>query len=272
MNRGLRPTAARLAGALRGRWRRWRPLRVAAGPAQGLRLDPGAGDPDAVAGLYEAPVQAAVAAELRAGDVVLDVGANIGFLTVLAARLVGPAGRVVAFEPVPANAQLVRRNAALNRQRQVQVVEAAVGDHVGTAKLVLARHAGGAALQGADRPQDACGELTVPVVTLDDWLARLAPSLPGPVRLVKVDVEGAEAAVLRGAGALLRGQRPLVLLEVDAATAPAAEAKYETCRDLLAGHGYRVERLPEAYPQLEWRVLHLLARPAEAAADPGRGP
>ncbi|MBM4131991.1 FkbM family methyltransferase, partial [bacterium] len=250
MNGRFRAAAARLAGPLRRRWRRWRPPRVAAGPARGLRLDPGAGDPDAVTGRYEAPVQAVVAAELRAGDVVLDVGANIGFLTVLAARLVGPAGRVVAFEPVPANARLVRRNAALNGQRQVQVVEAAAGDHDGTATLVLARHAGGAALQGAARPPDACGALSVPIVTLDAWLAGHGASLPGPVRLVKIDVEGAEAAVLRGAAALLGEQRPLVLLEVDAGTAAGAEAKYEVCRELLAGHGYRVERLPEAYPGL----------------------
>jgi FkbM family methyltransferase len=269
MSRGLRPAAARAAGALRSAWRRRRPRRVKAGPARGLRLDPGAGDPDALTGLYEAPVQAAVAAELRAGDVVLDVGANIGFLTVLAARLVGPAGRVVAFEPVPGNAQLVRRNAALNRQTQVEVVPAAVGDRDGTATLVLARHAGGAALEGADRPPDACGELSVPVVTLDGWLAANAGRLPGPVRLVKIDVEGAEAAALRGADALLRGQRPLVLLEVDAATAAAAEAKYEACRELLVARGYRCERLPEAYPGLDWRVIHLLAVPGDAAAGPG---
>jgi FkbM family methyltransferase len=245
---------------------------VAAGPARGLRLDPGAGDPAALTGLYEAPVQTAVAAELRAGDVVLDVGANIGFLTVLAARMVGPAGRVVAFEPVPGNAQLVRRNAALNRQAQVQVVQAAVSDQEGTATLVLARYVGGAALEGADRPPDACGELSVPVVTLDGWLAANAGRLPGPVRLVKVDVEGAEAAVLRGADALLRGQRPLVLLEVDAAAAAAAEAKYEACRALLAGHGYRVERLPEGYPGVTWHVIHLLARPADGAAEAGGRP
>lgn len=248
---------------LRARW----PRRVAAGPGRGLRLDPGAGDPDALGGTYELPVQEALAAALRPGDVVLDVGANIGFLTVLAGRLVGPAGRVIAFEPVPANARLVRRNAALNSQAQVEVIEAAVGDQAGTATLVLARHAGGAALAEADRPPDACGELRVALVTLDGWLAANAARLPGPVRLVKIDVEGAEPAVLRGAAGLLAQAGPQVLLEVDAPGSAAAEAKYEACRALLAGVGYVVDRLPASYPGLNWQVIHCLARPREV--EPG---
>ncbi len=97
---------------------------------------------------------------------------------------------------------------------------------------------------------------------LDGWLAGHAARLPGPVRLLKVDVEGAEPAVLRGAAGLLAGARPLVLLEVDAATAAGAEAKFADCRRILAAHGYGVERLPAAYPGLAWHVIHLLARPA----------
>lgn len=260
----------RLRSLLAERWQPRRVDTVAEGPARGLRLDPGQGDPAALTGLYEAPVQAALAGALRPGDVVLDVGANIGFLTVLAARLVGPGGRVVAFEPVPVNARLVRRNAALNRQAQVEVVQAAVGDRSGRATLVLARHAGGAALAGADRPFDACGELTVDLVDLDGWLAANAARLPGPVRLLKVDVEGAEPAVLRGASGLLTGARPLVLLEVDAPEAPAAEAKFAACGEILAGHGYAVERLPVAYPGVAWHVIHLLAGPASGADGCGR--
>lgn len=251
--------------AARGLWRRLRPGRartLVTGPGRGLRLDPGAGNPDLATGAYEPPVQEALAAQLRPGDVVLDVGANVGFISLLAARLVGPAGRVVAFEPVPANAGLARRNAARNGFGHVEVVQAAVGDRDGRCRLVLARHAGGAALAGAPTPPDACGELEVALVTLDGWLAARAGSLPGPVRLLKVDVEGAEEAVLRGAAALLRGQRPRVLLEVDAAGPAAAEARYESCRALLEGFGYSVERLPDAYPGLAWRVIHLLAVPA----------
>lgn len=251
--------------AARDLWLRVRPGRVrrlATGPGAGLRLDPGTGNPDLATGAYEPPVQAVLAARLRPGDVFVDVGANVGFLSVLAGRLVGPAGRIVAFEPVPANARLARGNAALNRMAHVEVVEAAVADRAGRATLVLARHAGGAALAGAARPPDECGELEVPVVTLDGWLAGNAGRLPGPVRLLKVDVEGAELAVLRGGAGLLRVGRPAVLLEVDAAGADEAESRYADCRDFLAGLGYDVERLPDAYPGLAWKVIHLLAVPA----------
>lgn len=175
--------------------RRARPAVIAVGPGRGLRFDPGAGDPAYAAGAVELPVQEALAALLRPGDLVLDVGANVGFLSVIAARLVGPAGRVVAFEPVPANARQVRRNAHLNGFANIDIVASAVGDHTGRARLVLARFAGGAALREAGAPPDACGEVEVPITTLDDWLA--AQGQPAPA-LVKIDVEGAEPAVLGG--------------------------------------------------------------------------
>ena len=102
---------------VRSAWRRLFPAGpavIGAGPGRGLRFDVGGGNPDFAAGTYEPPVQQALADCLKPGDVVLDVGANVGFIAVIAAKLVGPAGRVVAFEPVPENARLVRRNARLN--------------------------------------------------------------------------------------------------------------------------------------------------------------
>ena len=247
--------------ALASRLRPLRPSVLATGPARGLRFATSGGDPDCATGTYELPVQEALAARLRAGDVVLDVGANVGFFTVVCAHLVGARGRVCAFEPVPANVAAIRRNARLNRQAQVSVAMTAVGDRNGRATLVLARHAGGAALAGCDRPPDARGELQVPVTTLDAWLAGERAGLPGPVRLVKVDVEGAELAVLRGAAGLVAADRPLLLVEVDDATPAGAEAKLAACRAWCAERDYAVELLPAAYPGLGWQVRHLLALP-----------
>ena len=202
---------------VRSAWRRLFPAGpavIGAGPGRGLRFDVGGGNPDFAAGTYEPPVQQALVECLKPGDVVLDVGANVGFIAVIAAKLVGPAGRVVAFEPVPANARLVRRNARLNGLSRLEVVETAVGDRCGTARLVLARLSGGSALAGTDLPPDACGEIEVPLTTLDAWHAREPATRPA---LVKIDVEGAELAVLRGAVGLLAAAGPWLCVEVDEA-------------------------------------------------------
>lgn len=230
---------------------------IGVGPGQGLRFDPGAGDPAYATGAVELPVQEALAALLRPGDMVLDVGANVGFLSVIAARLVGPGGRVVAFEPVPANARQVRRNARLNGFTNIDIVTSAVGDHTGRARLVLARFAGGGALREAGAPPDACGEIDVAITTLDGWLA--AQGNPAPA-LVKIDVEGAEPAVLRGLAATLARVTPALLVEVDDATPVGADAKAAECAAICATHGYIVRRLEEGYPDLAaWCVVHLLA-------------
>jgi FkbM family methyltransferase len=233
-----------------------RPGRIAVGPGRGLRFDPGAGNPAYASGANELPVQEELARLLRPGDIVIDIGANVGFLSVIAAKLVGPDGRVIAFEPVPANARRIRRNARLNRLGRIEVVEAAVGDRTGTATLVLAEFAGGAALADADLPPDACGELEVRLTTLDDWLARSGSPRPA---LVKIDVEGAELAVLRGMVATLEQVRPALLIELDDATAIGAEAKAAACDGFCAERGYHVRRLPDSYPGIAWHVIHLLA-------------
>ena len=85
---------------------------IEAGPAKGLRFDAGADTVRFVKGDYEQPVQQALASLARPGDVCYDIGANLGFFSILLGRLVGPTGVVHAFEPVPANADLVARNAA----------------------------------------------------------------------------------------------------------------------------------------------------------------
>lgn len=255
---------APVRGRLRALWRRLRrpaPGVLTVGPARGLRFDPAAGDPACATGDYELSVQEALAAHLGTGDVVLDVGANVGFFAVVCAHLVGPIGRVVAFEPVPANAAAVRRNAWLNGLSGLEVVLTAVGDRCGKATLVLARHAGGAALSDCDRPPDACGECEVPLTTLDDWLRREGARLPGPVKLVKIDVEGAELAVLHGARALLERVKPLLLIELDDPEPAGVAVKTEACRAFCEERGYAVSQLPDAYPGLAWQVRHLLAVP-----------
>lgn len=157
---------------------------------------------------HEVPEARFVRRLLRPGDRVLDVGANVGFFTLLAAAAVGHRGHVSALEPVPANADVLEHNVRLNGFRSVDVTRAAAGDHVGEIRLGLdhpdLREGGVSGHYTEDGGRDA---LTVPVVTLDEHL-RDRPGL----RLAKIDVEGAEPRVLAGMGETLADNPPTALL------------------------------------------------------------
>ena len=246
-----------IAASLRRRFSR--PKVIAGGQAAGLKLVAHGAHPDFAAGVYELPVQAAIADSLGAGDCFFDVGANIGFFSLVAARCVGDAGMVYAFEPVRANAARIARTAELNGlDGRLRVFEEAVGAATGRAELLLARHIGGAALSTADAPPDMAARAEVEIVTLDDAVVRHGLR---PPRLVKIDVEGAEIDVLRGMTGVIRSHRPAIIYEVDDATREGLERKAEEIRSFLLDAGYGLELLPPAYDMTEWHVEHVLARP-----------
>jgi FkbM family methyltransferase len=232
------------------------PRRIRSGLGKGLRMDLRRASGWYAKGTNEVPIQDALAAHLKPGDVMYDVGANVGFFSLLAARLVGPSGKVVAFEPVPANAAAIRRNAALNHFSKLEVVEAAVGDREGEIELILTRHPGGASIIPDTPSPDIIGRTRVPIVRLDDQV-RVA-KVPPP-RFVKIDVEGAESAVLRGMEWIARTHRPAIVCELDDASVQAVDGKIAGVRELLTSWGYRVEQLRQAYAMDGWPVRHILA-------------
>jgi FkbM family methyltransferase len=138
---------------------------------------------------------------LRAGDRVVDVGANIGVLTLAAARHVGPAGAVVAVEAHPRTVAFLRENVADDGALNVTVHHAAAGADPGELRFSDCR-------SDDQNAVDSEGEIAVPARRLDD----LVP--PGRVTLLKIDVEGFERFVLRGAGEVLASTE-LLYLECD---------------------------------------------------------
>lgn len=143
---------------------------------------------------------------VRPGMTVLDVGGNIGLYTVLLSRLVGPAGRVVSFEPDPELFRLLRENCALNGCTNVEAHNLALGrrrDRLVLRKLIL--NSGDNTLgQGGSRHFRQ--EVAIEVVALDEFLPGLRPDL------VKIDVQGWELEVLRGMERLLATEPPPALL------------------------------------------------------------
>jgi len=161
-----------------------------------------------------------VQAELRAGDVFYDVGAHAGIYSLAAARATGARGTVVAVEPNQTNAAHFARHMALNQVGSVRLINAAASDSAGVATF----SAGPTDYEGILNPT---GEIRIATVRLDD----LEP-VPD---VIKIDVEGHEAAVLRGAGRILHVDRPVIFIAVhnDAARAQ--------CLEILDANEYDVE-------------------------------
>jgi FkbM family methyltransferase len=237
------------------------PRIVAAGEAAGLRLVANHADPNFARGTYERPLQSFIAEHLAEGDVFYDIGANIGFFSLIAARRVGPAGRVYAFEPVPENAAAISRSARLNGFDAVDVFNVAVGSNNGRTELMLARHIGGATLASVGPPPDLRGTIEVEIVTIDTLIAQRGLR---PPTLVKVDVEGAELEALTGMVATVRTHRPTVLYEVDDANCAGLQRKAAGLAAFWDAAGYSVTSLPAAYQGIDWQVAHMVARPKAA--------
>jgi FkbM family methyltransferase len=203
-------------------------------------------------GTHEIQVQQALVRSVRAGDHVWDVGSNIGYLALVAARIVGPGGRVVAIEPDACCAAAIRANAALNGLAAIEVLEAAATDRSGVADLVVVRDRLWTRLASVGDHHEGERRVAVRTVALDD--------LEGPPpTVVKIDVEGAELDVLAGMTRLLRDARPLVICEMHGRNA-------EFCAAMDAA-GYSVANLDGPEPVHEAGVnVHALCTPRPLTA------
>lgn len=180
---------------------------IKSGPARGLRFNTGhANNPGFVFGTYEPEVQQLYAETVKPGMVVYDVGAHVGFLATLAARLAGASGRVICFEPLPGNQKSLAHNAALNGFGNVTVIPAALGDTEGTASFTVGKDVGWGKLGEAGTET-----ISVRVHRLSEAASHY--SLPKP-DVIKIDIEGGETAMLAGAEELIQKYRPRLFIEL----------------------------------------------------------
>ena len=163
------------------------------------------------AGAYEPEVTAVFRQVLRPGMAVIDVGANIGFFTMLSAAAVGPEGAVLAVEPNPENARLLEASRRLNGFGHVTVAQVAAGDALGLLALNTTHSNGTTSDPGAEL-DDLLLARTVPCIPVDS-LAAAAWRGDRRVGLIKVDVEGAEYKALRGASGVIARDRPTIISE-----------------------------------------------------------
>ena len=212
-------------------------VRIERGPSEGLwiRVNPRTGQ-NVQQGIGEPEVQKALVDHLRSGMTFYDVGANIGFFSLMAARLVGSQGRVVSFEADPEIAARLRENLSRNQFMHAHVEEKAVWSEPSTVSFARVdpntspdRGLGHVAASGS-----APGTITVEAVSLDQYIA----SHPAP-DFLKCDVEGAELAVFQGAAKLLSGKRAIFLVEMH------SPENHRALLEQFAGRGYRCQALDD---------------------------
>lgn len=197
---------------------------VLQGPLRGARWIVGSSTHGCWLGSYEMAKQLAFASRLAPGQVVYDLGANVGFYTVLAARGVGSAGQVHAFEPLPDNVKFLRRHVELNQLKNVSIHACAVSNVTGKLRFAF----------GGDRSTgrlDDSGSFEVDAITLDEFVFSRGSALPC---VIKIDVEGAELCVLEGARQVLEKAKPAIFL------ATHGDTVRQACYQLLRSFHYRV--------------------------------
>lgn len=142
---------------------------------------------------------------LRPGMTVLDVGAHVGYYTLLAARLLGPEGRVIAVEADPDNAALLAANVARNRAGNVEIVKAAAWNQTG--RVALRRNPQNTGDHRVLGEAPTAGGVEVDSIALDDWLGE------DPIHAVKVDAQGSDHIAIQGMERALRRWHPIVFVE-----------------------------------------------------------
>ena len=147
---------------------------------------------------------------VKPGAVVIDVGANIGYFTLLFSRLAGEGGKVYAFEPDPKNHELLLKNLDVNKVGNTTAVKKALSNKTGKTKLFLDQLNLGDMSMAAGNIDNPAGFLEVETITLDEYLAGEQEKR---VDFIKIDVQGAEALVIEGAEKTIKTAKPKILLE-----------------------------------------------------------
>jgi FkbM family methyltransferase len=163
-------------------------------------------------GIYEEFETGLFMQMLAPGMVVVDIGANIGHYTLIAARIVGDTGRVFAFEPDPHNYGLLVKNIEMNGFSNVTAVNKAVSKEPGTITLYLDKYNLGGHSFSQENVLISAGEVSVETTSLDDFLA--TEGAAARVDLIKMDTQGAEGFIIEGAQRVLEENEPVMFMEL----------------------------------------------------------
>lgn len=202
-------------------------------------------------GSYEYEKQRLFSSTVQAGKIVYDIGANVGYYSLLASQLTGSAGKVYSFEPVPKNIEHLKRILSLNKTENVQLIEAAVSRNIGTAKFSRGRNdCEGRLVSTAESEYFEVDTVSI------DALVKERQILPPDI--VKIDVEGGEIDVLAGARNTFATYQPIIFLATH-----SVELHQECCR-ILEFAGYALN--PIGRRDLS-EADEIIAYPGKSASD-----
>jgi FkbM family methyltransferase len=204
-------------------------VRIVQGPLRGMRWIVGSGNHGYWLGIYELDKQKLFYSSLKEGDVVYDLGANVGYYSLLASQAVGATGRVVCFEPSLRNISYIRRHLQVNSISNCDVIEAAVSSSNGIGFFDKSPDS----FQG-HLAKESENTASVKTVSLDSLVS--SGQLQPPT-VVKCDIEGAEYEALLGARSTLERFSPIIFL------ATHGPDVHERCCDFLFNLGYELSAL-----------------------------
>lgn len=202
------------------------------GPLRGKRWMFGSARHSCWLGTYELEKQLAFAKNVRSGDIVYDLGANVGYYSLLASVLVGERGHVHSFEPFASNVDVIQKHIKANRIKNCTVHACAVSDLSGFAVFEVS-----ATSHTMGHLSDTVGE-RVEVVSLDELVGNGLE----PPTVIKCDIEGAEYKMMCGAKNVIATSKPIVFLATHNTTVR------RQCNDFLIDLGYKLESLDESKP------------------------
>ncbi len=163
-------------------------------------------------GTYEMDLQQAIQDWVQSGMVAYDVGANIGYVSLLLAKRVGENGQVFSFEPLPSNQERLQKNLALNPKLNVKLIPKAVAEKAGKTAFLVHSSGGMGKLQGSlGKNTDYENKIEVETASLDDFVYKEKNAAPN---IIKIDIEGGEVQALKGMQRLLKEAKLMLLLEL----------------------------------------------------------
>jgi FkbM family methyltransferase len=218
------------------------PTRIRRGSLRGRYLPPAVARRNLpmIFGAYEPEICAVLREQARDARVVYDIGAHVGYMSLLLADVAAAGGKVIAFEPSPREADAVEGLIRCNGlEGRVTLERCAVSDADGEATFIVSDKSFTGILDSAPESRHEGDAAVVPTVTLDGFVFGRGNPAPD---FIKLDVESAEAMVIAGATRLLREVRPKMLIELH-----GPDAARDTIRQMLE-HGYRLQRVGDGPP------------------------
>ncbi|WP_371504447.1 FkbM family methyltransferase [Nitrosopumilus adriaticus] len=199
-------------------------------------LDPGDSLELSIRGIYGELDTEIVKNEINPGDIVIDVGANIGYYTLIFAQLVGNTGKVIAFEPETKNFEILKKNIAINNLSNVILEQKIVSNTKGKTKLFLADS--GIVGHHTNPTKHNTDFIEVDSITLDDYLDE--NNLSKKINFLKIDVEGAEIKVLDGAKSILKNQDLKVFTEFNREVMEKLNMDPKKFLSILTDNGFKL--------------------------------